>query len=70
MTIQRKTHIKTQFKKALKSLTEKLELIPKKERIRVVAMRTKLGKYDCIIFYDFKKSAFTQINVIEETIEL
>lgn len=51
-------------------LEEKLKLVPKKERIRVVVMYAKLGKYECVIFYDFKKGAFTQIKVIEETIEL
>lgn len=70
MTSQRKTWIKKFFGACIKDLNDKLKLVPKKDRIRIMTMCVKLGKYECIVFYDFKKERFTQIKVIEETIEL
>lgn len=70
MTHQRKTRIKTLFKKSYAELVEKLKSMTNCEKVRVITILVKLGKYDCVICYDFKKESFTKIKVIEETIEL
>jgi hypothetical protein len=58
------------FKRHYWLLIEKLKLIPNTDKIRIVCMHIRLGKYDCVVCYDFKKEKFTQIQVIEEIIEL
>lgn len=70
MTKQRATCIKKMFKKRSDEIKEKIELIPKSEKIRIAMLHAKIGKYECVICYDFKKGEFKNIKVIEETIEL
>lgn len=68
MTTQRKNYILRLFKKNYSKLISKVADYKEIEKVRIIAIRQFLGKYDCFLYYDCKKELFTKIDVIEEII--